>query len=103
MGEGGGRGGGGRTGFGEKVGGRHLEADAEEGVEFEGQVVAVVAEGADLGLVGGDGGGKGLLGFVVEEFAEVEGSGGGGGCVSGTRSGWGLKEGGVEGGGGGTL
>lgn len=73
-----------------------MEADAEEGVEFEGQVVAVVAEGADLGLVGGDGGGEGLLGFVVEEFAEVEGSGaGGGGGVSGTRSGWGLKEVGV--------
>lgn len=79
-----------------------MEADAEEGVEFEGQVVAVVAEGADLGLVGGDGGGEGLLGFVVEEFAEVEGSGGGG-VVSGTRSGWGSTEGGAEGGGGGTL
>lgn len=73
-----------------------MEADAEEGVEFEGQVVAVVAEGADLGLVGGDGGGEGLLGFVVEEFAEVEGSGGGGLLVGrglgGGRRRVGLKE-----------
>lgn len=53
-------------------------------------MVAVVAEGADLGLVGGDGGGEGLLGFVVEEFAEVEGSGWRGERVV---SRWGSEEG----------
>lgn len=52
-----------------------LEAGAEEGGQFEGEVVAEVAEGADAGLVGEDGWGEGLLGFVGEEFAEVEGSG----------------------------
>jgi hypothetical protein len=63
------------VGGGEEGRGGHLEADAEQGVELEGEVVAEVAEGADTGLVGGDGGGDGLLGFVVDELAEVEGSG----------------------------
>ena len=53
---------------------RYLEADAQEGVELEGEVVAAVAEGADAGFVGGDGGRDGLLGFGVDEFAKVEGS-----------------------------
>lgn len=43
----------------------------------------MVTEGTDLGFVGGDGGGERLLGFVVEEFAEVEGSWGGGGLLVG--------------------
>ena len=59
---------------GEEVGRGDAEPEAEEGGEFEGEVVAEVAEGADEGLVGGDGWRDGLLGLVVEEFAEVEGS-----------------------------
>lgn len=52
----------------------HVEADAEEGGQLQGEVVAEVAEGAGLGFVGGDGGGDVLLGFAVDELAEVEGS-----------------------------
>jgi hypothetical protein len=53
----------------------YLEADTEQGVELEGEVVTEVAESADLRFVGGYGRGDGLLGFAVDELAKVEGSG----------------------------
>ncbi len=59
----------------EKGGWGYVETDAEEGGELQGEVVAEVAEGAGLGFVGGDGGWDGLLGFAIDEFAEVERSG----------------------------
>ena len=52
----------------------HLKANAEQGVEFERDMVAEIAKGADLGFIVGDGGRDGLLGFSVDEFAKVEGS-----------------------------
>lgn len=59
---------------GKREGGACLKTDAKQGVEFEREIVAAVAESVDLGLVGGDCGWDGLLGFAVEELAEVEGS-----------------------------
>ena len=50
----------------------HLEADTEQRVEFEGDIVAEIAKGADLGFMIGDGGRDGLLGLSVDEFAKVE-------------------------------
>jgi hypothetical protein len=49
-----------------------FEANAEQGVELEREVVAEVAEGADLRLIRCDGGWDGLLGFAVDELAKVE-------------------------------
>lgn len=34
--------------------------------------MAEVCEGVDLGFAGNEGGGKGLLGFSVDEFTKVE-------------------------------
>ncbi len=63
-----------KVGGGEETGRIDGKANAEEGVELEGEVVAEIAEGADFALVRDDGVWDRLLGFVVEEFAEVEGS-----------------------------
>lgn len=66
-----------KVGGAEEVRGRDVEAYAEQVVDLQGEGVAEVPEGADLGLVGrGYGLGQGLLGFVGLELAEVEGSGG---------------------------
>lgn len=61
-------------GAGEKIGRCDAETNAEERGQFEGEVVAVALEGADLVFVVRDGAGDGLLGFGGDELAEVEGS-----------------------------
>lgn len=60
-------------GCGEEVRWGDTQANAEEGVELEGESVAQVAEGADLRLlVGRNGGRDGLLRLAVDEFAKVK-------------------------------
>jgi hypothetical protein len=62
---------------GEEVGRVNLEPQPEQRCELEAELLAEVPEGADGGLVfPREGRWEGLLGFGVDEGAEVEGSGG---------------------------
>ena len=54
------------------TGKRYLKANAQQGVELQGQVVAEVTEARDAGLVGGNGWGNRLLSLAVDEVTEVE-------------------------------
>jgi len=54
----------------------HLDTDGEENEDLQHKVVAVSLELVELCFSVGEGWWKGLLGFSVDEFAQVHGSGG---------------------------